>query len=105
MATIQDLSSAVRATEDWIDDLMGRLGWHDRDRVYLVLLATLPEGPPRDVHPPAPICKNRTAHRGLNPRQHWSFLFENVFAEHCPNAVGHEKTPSISKISLSPRQS
>jgi uncharacterized protein (DUF2267 family) len=41
MAAIQDLSSAVRATEDWIDDLMQRLGWHDRERVYLVLLATL----------------------------------------------------------------
>jgi len=41
MAAIQDLSSAVRATEDWINDLMRRLGWHDRERVYLVLLATL----------------------------------------------------------------
>jgi uncharacterized protein (DUF2267 family) len=41
MPEIQELSIAVGATEDWIDDLMRRLGWHDRERVYRVLLATL----------------------------------------------------------------
>ncbi len=41
MPGIQELSDAVNATEDWIDDLMRRLGWHDRERVYRVLLATL----------------------------------------------------------------
>ena len=41
MPGIQELSIAVNATEDWIDDLMRRLGWHDRERVYRVLLATL----------------------------------------------------------------
>lgn len=41
MATISDLNSAVQAAEDWIDDLMRRLGWQDRERVYLALLATL----------------------------------------------------------------
>jgi uncharacterized protein (DUF2267 family) len=28
------------AAEDWIDDLMRRLGWQDRERVYLALAAT-----------------------------------------------------------------
>jgi uncharacterized protein (DUF2267 family) len=41
MPQIQELSVAVNATEDWIDDLLRRLGWHDRERVYRVLLATL----------------------------------------------------------------
>lgn len=41
MSEIQDLTIAVSATEDWIDDLLRRLGWHDRERVYRVLLATL----------------------------------------------------------------
>ena len=41
MTAMQDLSAAMRVTEDWIDDLMGRLGWRDRERVYLVLLAAL----------------------------------------------------------------
>jgi uncharacterized protein (DUF2267 family) len=41
MTTISDLNTAVPATEDWIDDLKQRLGWEDRARVYLALLATL----------------------------------------------------------------
>jgi 2'-5' RNA ligase len=40
MTATQELNAAVQATEDWIDDLMRRLGWHDRERVYLGLLAT-----------------------------------------------------------------
>jgi hypothetical protein len=35
MTAIQDLDAAVPATEDWLDDLMRRLAWHDRERVYL----------------------------------------------------------------------
>jgi len=38
---IEQLSIAVNATEEWIDDLMRRLGWRDRSKVYVVLLATL----------------------------------------------------------------
>ena len=41
MPALQDLSTAVSEAEAWIDDIMRRLGWHDRERVYLVLLATL----------------------------------------------------------------
>jgi len=41
MPGLQDLRAALSETEAWIDDIMRRLGWHDRERVYLVLLATL----------------------------------------------------------------
>ena len=41
MAPISDLNAAAQATEDWVDDLMRRLGWRDRERVYLALLAAL----------------------------------------------------------------
>ena len=41
MTPTQEFNAAVQATEDWIDDLMGRLDWHDRGRVYLALLAVL----------------------------------------------------------------
>jgi uncharacterized protein (DUF2267 family) len=41
MSTLQEFRAAVSETEAWIDDVMHRLGWHDRERVYLVLLATL----------------------------------------------------------------
>jgi len=41
MTAISDLNAAVHAAEDWIDDLTKRLGWQDRELVYLALLATL----------------------------------------------------------------
>lgn len=41
MSELQDLTNAVKATQEWIDDLLQRLGWHDRERTYRVLLATL----------------------------------------------------------------
>ena len=41
MPKIEGLSIAVNATEEWIDDLLRRLGWSDRERAYLVLLAAL----------------------------------------------------------------
>jgi len=41
MPEIKELSLAVNATDDWIDDLLRRLGWHDRERVFRALLAGL----------------------------------------------------------------
>jgi uncharacterized protein (DUF2267 family) len=41
MTTISDLNAAVPAAENWIEDLKQRLGWQDRERVFLALLATL----------------------------------------------------------------
>lgn len=41
MSAIVDIDAAVYETESWIDDLMRRLRWHDRERAYLALLATL----------------------------------------------------------------
>jgi len=41
MSEIQELSSAAKAADDWIDDLQRRLGWHDRERVYRALLTAL----------------------------------------------------------------
>jgi uncharacterized protein (DUF2267 family) len=41
MASIQELEQAVRATDEWIDDLLRRLQWHDRQKVYLALRSTL----------------------------------------------------------------
>lgn len=41
MSTIPDLDAAVHDAEDWINDLVQRLGWHDRQRAYLALLAAL----------------------------------------------------------------
>ncbi|MDX8507298.1 DUF2267 domain-containing protein [Mesorhizobium captivum] len=36
-----DFNNALEATQNWISDLMWRLRWHDRERVYQALIATL----------------------------------------------------------------
>lgn len=41
MPARQDLRVAVSEREARVDDVVRRLGWHDRERIYLVLLATL----------------------------------------------------------------
>ncbi len=41
MSEIQELTTALDTAGDWIDDLLHRLGWRDRERVYRALLATL----------------------------------------------------------------
>jgi len=41
MSELQELSMAVQAADDWIDDLQHRLDWHDREKVYRALLAAL----------------------------------------------------------------
>ena len=41
MTDVQDFKEAVRLAEEWVDDLTGRLQWHDRARAYAALLATL----------------------------------------------------------------
>lgn len=41
MTGIDDLKTAVPTAEAWIDDLIRLLGWHDRNKAYLALLAAL----------------------------------------------------------------
>ncbi len=41
MHNAEELTGAVKETQEWIDDLLRRLGWHDRQRVYRAFLATL----------------------------------------------------------------
>jgi uncharacterized protein (DUF2267 family) len=41
MPAIQEFNAATQAAEDWIDDFRQRLGWNDRERVYVALVAAL----------------------------------------------------------------
>lgn len=41
MTASDDFKAAVQATEDWIDDVVQRLGWHDREHAYRAFIATL----------------------------------------------------------------
>ena len=38
---LRELDGVVQAAMDWVDDLMQRLGWQDRDKVYSALIAAL----------------------------------------------------------------
>jgi uncharacterized protein (DUF2267 family) len=41
MSEIHDFRAAVQSAEEWLDDVMKRLEWHDRARAYLALVAAL----------------------------------------------------------------
>jgi uncharacterized protein (DUF2267 family) len=41
MTTIKEFDGSIGAAQEWIDDFTNRLGWHDREKVYLALIATL----------------------------------------------------------------
>ncbi|BCG97409.1 MULTISPECIES: DUF2267 domain-containing protein [unclassified Mesorhizobium] len=41
MCARHDFNNALEVTQNWISDLMWRLGWDDRERVYQALIATL----------------------------------------------------------------
>ncbi|AYG64137.1 DUF2267 domain-containing protein [Rhizobium jaguaris] len=41
MCLSHDLNYALQTTQNWISDLMWRLRWDDRERVYQALIATL----------------------------------------------------------------
>lgn len=41
MTATDELNATVRISEEWIDDFVQRLGWRDRDRAYVALLAAL----------------------------------------------------------------
>jgi uncharacterized protein (DUF2267 family) len=38
---IKDIDNSIGVAQEWIDDLTQRLGWHDREKVYLAFVATL----------------------------------------------------------------
>ncbi|QKC79266.1 MULTISPECIES: DUF2267 domain-containing protein [Mesorhizobium] len=41
MSASDDLNYALQATQNWVSDLAWRLSWHDRERVFHTLIATL----------------------------------------------------------------
>lgn len=41
MTGIKEFDGSIGAAQEWIDELTRRLGWHDREKVYLAFVATL----------------------------------------------------------------
>ena len=94
MPGLQDLRAALSETEAWIDDVMRRLGWHDRERVYLVLLATLHalrDSLPQDeaiyIGAQLPPLLRGLYYDGWHPRAHLAAKSRSAFLERIHDGV------------------
>jgi uncharacterized protein (DUF2267 family) len=94
MTATEDFNVAVRATEDWIDDLVRRLGWHDREHAYLALIATLHalrDCLPRDeavyLGAQLPALLRGLYYEGWHPAAHTAVKSRSAFVERIHDGV------------------
>jgi len=94
MTAPQDLRAVVRETEVWVDDVMRRLAWHDRERVFLVLLATLHalrDSLPRDaaiyLGAQLPPLLRGLYYEGWHPGAHLAARSRRAFLERIHDSV------------------
>jgi uncharacterized protein (DUF2267 family) len=95
MASIQDLKKAVPDIEAWLTDLQQRLDWHDREKVYLALMATLHalrDFLPRDeavyLGAQLPVLLRGLYYEGWHPSTHIARgKSRNAFVERIQDAV------------------
>jgi uncharacterized protein (DUF2267 family) len=94
MTDIPKLGGALAETEEWIDDLVRRLGWHDRSKVYTALLGTLHalrDSLPRDeaiyVGAQMPALLRGLYYEGWHPTVRMSAKSRNAFLERIHEAV------------------
>jgi len=100
MSALRDLRFAVPETEAWVDDVMHRLGWHDRERVYLVLLTTLHalrDSLPRDeavyIGAQLPPLLRGLYYEGWHPGAHPAAKSRSAFLERIHD--GLHRAPAI----------
>ena len=114
MADMQSLGGALAEAEGWIDDLMHRLRWHDRSKVYAALLGTLHalrDSLPRDevvyVGTQMPPLLRGLYYEGWHPTARVSAKSRDVFLEriHKQCVATRALTPSrsLTPSSLSSR--
>jgi uncharacterized protein (DUF2267 family) len=94
MTDMQKLGGALAETEKWIDDLMRRLDWHDRGKVYAALLGTLHalrDSLPRDeaicVGAQMPLLLRGLYYEGWHPTARMSAKNRDAFLERIHEAV------------------
>ena len=100
MTTIRDFNASIHATDDWIDDLMRRLGWHDRERAYVALvtaLHALRDALPRDeavyVGAQMPALLRGLYYEGWHPGARGTAKSRNAFLERIHDGV--HRDPAI----------
>lgn len=94
MTDLQNLGGALAETEEWIDDLMQRLGWHERSKVYTALLGTLHalrDSLPRDeaifIGAQMPALLRGLYYEGWHPTTRMSAKSRDAFLERIHEAV------------------
>jgi uncharacterized protein (DUF2267 family) len=116
MPALQDLRVSVSETEAWIDDVMRRLGWQDRERVYLVLLATLHalrDSLPRDeavyIGAQLPALLRGLYYEGWHPDAHLAAKSRSAFLQrihdsvHCDPGIDVEEAARVVFVALAAR--
>jgi len=94
MTPIAELEDAARSTEEWIEDLARRMGWRDRERVYLALVATLhalrdslPAHEAVHLGDHLPMLLRGVYYEGWRLPKYSSFRSEDVFLERIREGV------------------
>jgi len=105
MTKISDLNAAVPAAEEWVDDLMRRLGWQDRERVYLALLATLHalrDCLPRDevifIGAQLPALLRGLYYEGWHPNARLTTRNRNTFLERIHDGVHRDPGVDMEQV-------
>jgi uncharacterized protein (DUF2267 family) len=100
MRHLAELQGTVQATEEWVDDLQQRLGWHDLDRVYSALLATLhalrdvlPQEETVYVGAQLPLLLRGLYYDGWHPSKRGSMRSRSAFIERIQDGV--DRDPGI----------
>jgi uncharacterized protein (DUF2267 family) len=88
MTAIRELDEAVHSAEEWIDDLMQRLGWRDPQKVYLAFVATmhalrdsLPAQEAAFLGDYLPVLLRGAYYEGWRLPKYSSFRSQDVFLE------------------------
>jgi uncharacterized protein (DUF2267 family) len=94
MRHLAELQGTVGATEEWVDDLQQRLGWHDLDRAYAALLTTLhalrdvlPQDEAVYVGAQLPVLLRGLYYDGWHPSKRGSMRSRNAFIERIQDGV------------------
>jgi uncharacterized protein (DUF2267 family) len=104
---MQELDGALAETEQWIDDFMLRLGWHDRGKVYAALIGTLHalrDSLPRDevvyLGAQMPPLLRGLYYEGWHPVARVGAKTRNAFLERIHEAVHHDPGVDTEQVAL-----
>jgi uncharacterized protein (DUF2267 family) len=97
MPTTPEFEQAANIADEWLDDLVTRLGWHDRRRAYISLVATLhalrdalPHESAIDLGGPLPVILRGLYYDGWHARGLATAHTRGAFLERIEDGVHHD---------------